>query len=84
MFFSGTLCRAIEQAAKARTSRTLRMISGASHDAQMLSRVCPTAMVFVPSRDGVSHHPAEFTPAAELALGAQVLADALWQQANNP
>ncbi|HFN1104075.1 TPA: Zn-dependent hydrolase [Klebsiella variicola subsp. variicola] len=84
VFFSGTVCRAIEQAATARTSRTLRMISGASHDAQMLSRVCPTAMIFVPSRDGVSHHPAEFTPAAELALGAQVLADALWQLANNP
>lgn len=47
--------------------------SGAGHDAQMLARVCPTAMVFTPSRDGLSHNPAEFTEPADLEAGANVL-----------
>ncbi len=51
----------------------LRMPSGAGHDAQMFARVCPTAMVFVPSVNGVSHNPAEYTDAADLELGANVL-----------
>ncbi len=49
------------------------MPSGAGHDAQMLARVCPTGMVFVPSRDGVSHNPAEHTDPADLVAGADVL-----------
>ena len=50
-----------------------RMPSGAGHDAQMLARVCPTGMVFVPSHDGISHNPAEHTDAADLVAGADVL-----------
>jgi N-carbamoyl-L-amino-acid hydrolase len=50
-----------------------RMPSGAGHDAQMLARVCPTAMVFVPSVDGLSHNPAEHTEPADLEAGANVL-----------
>jgi N-carbamoyl-L-amino-acid hydrolase len=49
------------------------MPSGAGHDAQMLARVCPTGMVFVPSHDGISHNPAEHTDAADLVAGADVL-----------
>ena len=49
------------------------MPSGAGHDAQMLARVCPTGMVFVPSHDGISHNPAEHTDPADLAAGADVL-----------
>jgi N-carbamoyl-L-amino-acid hydrolase len=49
------------------------MPSGAGHDAQMLSRVCPTGMVFVPSVKGLSHNPAEHTDAADLEAGANVL-----------
>ena len=52
---------------------TLRMPSGAGHDAQMLARVCPTSMVFVPSVNGLSHNIAEFTEAADLQAGADVL-----------
>jgi N-carbamoyl-L-amino-acid hydrolase len=54
-----------------------RMPSGAGHDAQMLARVCPTGMVFVPSRGGVSHNPTEHTEPEHLAAGTQVLADVL-------
>ena len=49
------------------------MPSGAGHDAQMLARVCPTAMIFTQSRDGISHNPTEHTPPADLAAGADVL-----------
>ncbi len=52
---------------------TLRMPSGAGHDAQMLSRICPTSMIFVPSVNGLSHNIAEFTSAADIEAGANVL-----------
>ena len=52
---------------------TRRMPSGAGHDAQMLARVCPTAMVFVPSANGLSHNIAEFTEPADITAGADVL-----------
>lgn len=50
-----------------------RLPSGAGHDAQMFARVCPTAMVFVPSIKGISHNPAEVTADSDLTLGADVL-----------
>ena len=50
-----------------------RMPSGAGHDAQMLARVCPTAMIFTPSVDGLSHNPAEYTAPADLEAGTNVL-----------
>ena len=49
------------------------MTSGAGHDAQMLARICPTAMIFVPSVKGISHNPAEHTAPEHLAAGADVL-----------
>ena len=67
----------VEAAAVARGLSVRRLPSGAGHDAQMLARVCPTGMVFVPSRGGVSHNPAEYTAPPDLAAGAQVLADVL-------
>jgi N-carbamoyl-L-amino-acid hydrolase len=60
----------------------LRMPSGAGHDAQMLARVCPTAMVFVPSAHGLSHNPAEHTDPAELEAGANVLLHTMLALAN--
>ncbi|MFD2642628.1 Zn-dependent hydrolase [Pseudomonas japonica] len=52
-----------------------RMTSGAGHDAQMIARIAPAAMIFVPSRGGISHNPREHTDAAQLLLGAEVLLD---------
>ncbi len=52
---------------------SMRMVSSAGHDAGYVARVTPTAMVFVPCRDGVSHHPSESAKPADLAAGAQVL-----------
>ena len=54
-------------------ANTIRMPSGAGHDAQMLARVCPTAMIFVPSKDGISHNPAEHTDNEDLENGANAL-----------
>lgn len=51
-----------------------RMVSGAGHDAMHLARICPTAMVFVPCRDGVSHHEDEYAEPGHLAAGARILA----------
>ena len=59
-----------------------RMTSGAGHDAQMLARVCPTAMIFVPSAGGISHNPAEHTEPADLAAGANVLLHTLLELAD--
>ncbi|WP_168123159.1 Zn-dependent hydrolase [Paenibacillus sp. HB172176] len=56
-----------------------RMISGAGHDAQMLQRLCKTALLFVPSRHGISHSPEEFTSSRELAVGVLVLAQLLYR-----
>lgn len=58
-----------------------RMPSGAGHDAQMLARMCPTAMIFVPSVRGLSHNPAEHTDASDLVAGANVLLQTMLQLA---
>lgn len=52
---------------------TLRMPSGAGHDAQSIAAFAPVGMIFVPSRDGISHAPEEFTAPEEVARGADVL-----------
>jgi N-carbamoyl-L-amino-acid hydrolase len=57
------------------------MTSGAGHDAQMLARICPTAMVFVPSVKGISHNPAEHTAPVHLTAGADVLLHTLLELA---
>ncbi|NLW16879.1 MAG: Zn-dependent hydrolase [Firmicutes bacterium] len=49
------------------------MPSGAGHDAQHLARICPTGMIFVPSKDGISHSPDEFTADDDCVRGANVL-----------
>jgi len=61
-----------------------RMPSGAGHDAQMLARVCPAGMIFVPSIGGISHNPAENTDPADLAAGAAVLLEVLCTLAAEP
>ena len=50
-----------------------RLPSGAGHDAQMLARVCPAGMIFVPSVGGISHNVQEYTAVADLEAGANVL-----------
>jgi len=71
-------CVASVRRAAALSSFTARQIvSGAGHDAAYVSRVAPTAMIFVPCRDGVSHNEAEYTSKEQCAAGAQVLLQAV-------
>ncbi|WP_329175689.1 Zn-dependent hydrolase [Streptomyces sp. NBC_01477] len=51
--------------------------SGASHDAQQINHVVPTGLLFVPSDDGLSHVPEEFTPTDQIAAGVRVLLETL-------
>lgn len=55
----------------------MRMHSGAGHDSQLIARKIPTAMLFVPSKDGISHNPKECTSPGELAAGIRILANTL-------
>jgi N-carbamoyl-L-amino-acid hydrolase len=71
--FDAGLVDRVEQHARGLGLSTRRMPSGAGHDAQMMQRICPTAMIFVPSVAGLSHNVKEHTEAADLAAGAQVL-----------
>jgi allantoate deiminase len=49
------------------------LVSGAGHDAMVFRNVCPQAMLFVRSRDGLSHHPEEFTSAEDIGRAAEAL-----------
>ena len=56
---------------------TMSLPSGAGHDAQNLARICPMGMIFMPSVGGISHSPKEFSRAADITNGADVLLGAL-------
>ena len=58
------------------------MPSGAGHDAQMFAPNCPTAMIFVPSRNGISHNVAEFTEPKHLQAGTDVLLQIMLQKSS--
>ena len=67
---------AVELACAASGRPWRRLVSGAGHDAEVLARHVPAAMLFVPSHRGVSHSPLEYTSPDHLALGCQTLLDA--------
>ena len=71
--FDEAMIARVERIAERHGNSVLRMPSGAGHDAQMLARVCPTSMIFVPSVAGLSHNIAEHTEPADVAAGADVL-----------
>jgi N-carbamoyl-L-amino-acid hydrolase len=73
VIFEAKLVDRVEHHARALALSTRRMPSGAGHDAQMMQRLCPTAMIFVPSVAGLSHNVKEHTEASDLVAGAQVL-----------
>jgi beta-ureidopropionase / N-carbamoyl-L-amino-acid hydrolase len=79
--FDERIVAMVEATARRLGHSVRRMPSGAGHDAQMLARLCPTGMVFVPSRGGLSHNPAEHTDADDLLAGADVLLHVLWDLA---
>ncbi|MFA9566405.1 MAG: M20/M25/M40 family metallo-hydrolase [Acidimicrobiales bacterium] len=81
--FDERVVRIIHDLAGAAGLMVRRMPSGAGHDAQMFARVCPTAMIFVPSENGISHNPAEHTDVDDLEAGANLLLHTLLQLAGD-
>ena len=72
-----TFQHAIEAASTAFAGgKSLRMPSGAGHDAQVLAGIMPAGMLFVPSISGISHHWTENTADADIVTGAEVFVDA--------
>jgi beta-ureidopropionase / N-carbamoyl-L-amino-acid hydrolase len=69
--------RAIEESAGARGLASMRLPSGAGHDAQMMALVGPMGMIFVPSVGGISHSPKELTSWDDCARGADTLLGAV-------
>jgi beta-ureidopropionase / N-carbamoyl-L-amino-acid hydrolase len=67
------LRKLIEASAESLELSHRRMPSGAGHDSQEMAHVAPIAMIFVPSEGGISHAPQEFTAAADIANGANLL-----------
>ncbi|WP_225933216.1 Zn-dependent hydrolase [Pseudomonas peradeniyensis] len=80
VMFDATLANAIEASAGRLGLSHRRMTSGAGHDAQMIARIAPAAMIFVPSRGGISHNPREHTDDDQLLDGARVLLDVVTQR----
>ncbi len=64
---------AIREAAKSLGLATMDLPSGAVHDAQQMAKLAPFGMMFIPSRDGISHSPKEFSTWQDVTNGAEVL-----------
>ena len=82
--FDSTTVDLVESTAQRLGYTTRRMPSGAGHDAQMLARICPAAMIFTPSVNGLSHNIAEHTEPDDVTAGANVLLQALLSLAGSP
>ncbi len=63
--------------------KSMTLVSGAGHDAVYISRVAPTAMIFVPSENGLSHNEKEYTPPEQLKKGCDLLLNTLLKAANS-
>lgn len=75
--FDAGINRVLQAAGNALDIAHMALLSGAFHDAMYLAEHCPTSMLFVPSHQGISHNPAEYTDPRSLAAGARTLACAL-------
>src|SRR5213078_637759 len=69
--------RALEAAARSTGEPYTTMPSGAAHDTMCVAERVPSAMVFVPCKDGISHHPAEDADPADAALAAEIILNAI-------
>lgn len=83
LMFPGALRARISATAKRLGIPSTQLYSLAGHDARELHYHCPSAMIFVPCKDGLSHNEAESAAPADLVAGARVLADLLWELAND-
>lgn len=72
----------ITSVADAMGIRALQMPSGAAHDTQFMARLTRAGMIFIPSKDGRSHSPAEWTPWEDIETGANVALNTLYRLAS--
>lgn len=77
-----TILGMLEESCKKFDVSYMNMISGPYHDSLFVGKFAPTAMIFVPSKNGISHSPEEWTEFEEIAQGADVLASTLYKLAN--
>lgn len=80
--FSPFAINALNSAVRELGIPSMEMPSWAWHDARFVQRVSPTAMIFIPCKDGISHNEAESATPGDLAAGASVLAEAAFSLAN--
>jgi beta-ureidopropionase / N-carbamoyl-L-amino-acid hydrolase len=73
--FNPVIVKATESFAHARGYATMEMTSGATHDAKYAAGVCPSGMIFVPCKNGISHSESEMATPSDLIAGANVLFD---------
>lgn len=79
--FDPRLVDAVRQGAKLHGHSAMEIVSGAGHDAVYMARVAPTAMIFVPCADGISHNEIEDAKPADLSAGCDVLLHAILEAA---
>ena len=79
--FDSALVDAVRAGAERRGHVSMDIVSGAGHDAVYVARTAPTAMIFVPCKDGISHNEIEDARPEHLAAGADVLLDAMLEAA---
>jgi N-carbamoyl-L-amino-acid hydrolase len=75
--FDPALGALLRRKAQERQLSVRDMIAAAGHDSVLVARLCPSAMLFVPSVDGITHNPKEYSTREQVARGAQVLLDAV-------
>jgi allantoate deiminase len=75
------MCEWAREIADRKNYRYQETISGAGHDAQVFGPVCPTILLFVPSKNGISHSPKEFTSLEDLETGIELLTEVLYKLA---
>lgn len=83
VLFDEKIVSLVENSAKNRDINYKKITSGAGQDAQMMARICPTAMIFIPSKDGISHNPKEFSKEIDLINGANILLDVIKDMSSN-
>ena len=79
VIFEPSICEKIEKASNDLGYSSMRLYSGPGHDAQFISSIVPTAMIFVPSINGKSHCEEELTTYEDCAKGADVLLQTILQ-----
>lgn len=75
--FDPSLQNMIEAAAQRRGVPAMRMLSFAGHDAKQMAHLCPSAMIFIPCRNGISHDESEWAEPGHIGVGGQILLDTL-------